>query len=74
MRFGEKELTSFAEPVSEDLLTEGQMYFSVQYIEDGLLTPTMRPLVFVGKYVASDGLSRFRFQDVSSYRRGIRYD
>jgi hypothetical protein len=74
MRFGERELTSFAQPVSEDSLNEGQVYFSVQYMEDGLLTPTIKPLVFVGKYVSPDGLSRFRFQDISSYRRGIRYD
>ena len=66
MRFGERELSSFAEPVSEESLNEGQVYFSIQYMEEGLLTPTMRPLVFVGRYVASDGLSRFRFQDVSS--------
>ena len=73
MRFGDRELRSYAEPVSEDSLKEGQVYFSVQYDDENLLVPTMETLVFVGRYRSSDKKTRLRFQDVGSYEQGIRY-
>ena len=74
MRFGDRELTSYAEPVSEDSLKEGQVYFSVQYVDENLLIPTMETLVFVGKHRSSDNKTRLRFQDIGSYEQGVRYD
>ena len=73
MRFEEKDLTTYAEPVSASALKEDHIYFSVQYIDEALLVPTVETLVFVGRYVGSDGLNRLRFQDVGSHSQGIRY-
>lgn len=74
MHFEERKIAPNAEPILEDSLKEGEVYFSVQYGENELLTPRMEPLVFAGEYVGSDGLSRLRFQDVWSYRKGVRHD
>ena len=56
-----------------DSLKEGQVYFSVQYVDEDLLVPTIETLVFVGMYLGPDRENRLRFQDAESYRRGVRY-
>lgn len=73
MQFEGRELTTYAEPVASGALKEGQVYFSVQYADENLLVPIVETLVFVGRYVGSDGSSLLRFQDIGSHRQGIRY-
>jgi hypothetical protein len=41
MRFEERELKSYAEPVTPNLLTEGEVYFSVQFADEDMLIPIM---------------------------------
>jgi len=73
MRFEGRELTTCAEPVSSRVLKEGDVYFSVQYADENLLVPIVETLVFVGRYIGSDGVNRLRFQDIGSHSQGIRY-
>ena len=75
MRFEERLLKPYAEPVSFSELRQGVIYFSVSYLDDQLLMPTVEPLIYVGENLdAGDVGSVLYFQDVSSYRRGIRRD
>jgi hypothetical protein len=73
MRF-ERELKLYAEPVSAAELKEGSIYYFVNFIDGELLIPTMEPMVFVGRNFESDDEGRVYFQDVYSYREGLRYD
>lgn len=73
MRFDERELKTYAEPVTATDLVEGQVYFSVQFADDHLLIPIMETWVFAGRKLRSgDTEDVLCFQDAESYLRGIR--
>jgi hypothetical protein len=74
MRFEERELKPYAQPVSVGNLKEGEVYFSVTFIDDEMCIPTMETLVFIGRDLNNDDSGRLYFQDVDSYMEGIRYD
>ena len=74
MQFESRQLLPYAEPVSRAELMEGEIYFVIQYLDDEMLNPTMAPAVFIGENLAGDDVARVYFQDVGSYRRGIRHD
>lgn len=75
MRFEERELKPYAEPVTPCLLTKGEVYFSVQFVDEAMLIPVLEAWVFVGKGLnPEDGDNHLYFQDVESYRQGIRFD
>lgn len=70
MRFPERELTPYAEPVLATELSEGSVCFSVTFVDDDLHIPVIETLAFVGK--SDDGL--LLFQDIESHRQGISRD
>jgi hypothetical protein len=74
MRFEERALKPYAESVSAAELKEGSVYFSVNYVDDEMLIPTVEPFVFVGRNLNSGDAGQVYFQDVTSYREGIRHD
>ncbi|HLX85020.1 MAG TPA: hypothetical protein VKR59_14060 [Terriglobales bacterium] len=74
MRFEERELENFATFVLARDLKEGAVYFATQYVDDKMLLPIMRPVVFIGKNLEPGDTDRVYFQDVGSYRRGFRRD
>jgi len=49
------------------------VYFSVVFLDEDGLVPTMQPKVFVGPKVEPEGTQLY-FQDFASYRRGIRFE
>jgi hypothetical protein len=67
MRFEERELKPYAEPVLPDQLQEGKVYFSVIFLDEDGLVPIMEPRVFIGSKAET-------FQDSHFYRRGIRFE
>jgi hypothetical protein len=71
--FDGRELTPFAEPVSSTELQEGAVYFAVNYVDDEMLIPVIGTLVFVGRDLEPDDVGTVYFQDVESYREGVRY-
>jgi len=73
MRFEGRELKPFAEPVSAADLHEGSAYFAVTYVDDDMLIPTMETLVFIGKNLEIDDVAEAYFQEINSYRQGVRY-
>lgn len=60
-----------AEPVDPDQLRVGETYFSVTFIDEQMLVPQMRPLVYIGKGVPPARRHQFVFQDAPSYNAGI---
>jgi len=69
MQFEERELKPYAESVSATDLKEGEVYFSVSFIDKDMKIPIMQTLVFFGK---RDG--KFIFQDAESFFLGVSYD
>src|ERR1700750_2388117 len=74
LHFNGRELNPYAEPVSVVDLKEGQIYFSVNFIDEELLVPSVEPLVFIGRDLESGSIDKWFFQDAESYRQGIRYN
>jgi hypothetical protein len=70
MRFEARELKPYTEPVSAAELTEGSIYFLVNFVDNSMHIPIIETLVFVGK----NSERRLEFQDVESYRQGLRKD
>ncbi len=73
MKFEERELKEYSEPVLPDQLKEGSVYFAVVFLDKDGLVPSMEPRIFVGVKTEPEG-NKFYFQDFSSYRRGIRFE
>jgi hypothetical protein len=73
MRFEERELKAYAEPVLPDQLQEGKVYFSVIFLDEDGLVPMMEPRVFIGSKVEPEG-DKLYFQAFHSYQRGIRFE
>jgi len=73
VRFEGRDLKPFAEPVAESTLEEGTVHFSVNFVDDEMLVPTLEPVVFVGRNLGQSDTDRLYFQDVDSFRRGVRY-
>jgi hypothetical protein len=73
MRIEGRELKPYTEPVLSNELQEGRTYFSLTYSDEDMLIPVLTPLVFVGRNLA-DGHAGVYFQDIDSYRQGIRFD
>jgi hypothetical protein len=74
IRFEERRLQPYAEPVTADGLEEGRVYFMMNYIDEALLIPTLQPLVFVGFDLAPGDSGRVYFQDLDSHQRGVRFE
>lgn len=73
MKFGERELKPYAEPVSASELKEEEVYFAVQFADQDMLIPVMETLVFVGRERSTASKQYVRFQTIDSYNAGIRY-
>jgi len=73
MKFEERELKEYAEPVLPDQLQEGKVYFAVVFLDKHGLVPTMEPRVFIGPRNEPEA-NKLYFQDFASYQRGIRFE
>jgi hypothetical protein len=73
MRFEARELKPYAEPVLPEPLQIGAVYFSVIFLDEDALVPTLLPKVFVGPKVQPEGTQLY-FQDFASYHLGIRFE
>ena len=73
MRF-ERDIKTHGEPVSKSDLEEEAIYFFVNFVDEEMLIPTVETVVFVGRNFELGEVGRVYFQDVHSFREGIRYD
>jgi hypothetical protein len=74
LRFEGRVLAPKAEYLKADDLNEGETYFMVDYADPELLVPQLTPVVFVGRNLEADGSGHVYFQDMDSYRDGVRID
>lgn len=74
MRFPERELKPYAEPVARDQLKVGNVYFGVQFADEDGIVPVVEPKVYIGENLEPGDQDEFYFQDYDSYRAGVRYD
>jgi hypothetical protein len=74
MRFEERELKPYAEPIPPEELKYGETYFAVLYVDDDGVVPTLEPLVFIGKDLEPEDEEKLYFQDYDSYRSGVRFE
>lgn len=74
MYFEGRELTPYSEPVSAEKLKEGLVYFSVTFIDDDMHIPIMDTLIFIGKNLEENDNEQIYFQDIHSYREGVRFE
>jgi hypothetical protein len=63
-----------AEPVSPHELKVGEVYFSVQFVDDDLMIPILEPLVFIGRELMLDDAGVVYFQDAEAYRDGVKFE
>jgi hypothetical protein len=73
MRFEARDLKPYAEPVSPLDLKVDTIYFAVNFVDDEMLIPVVEPRVYIGKDLDAEEAGLY-FQDVDSYRRGIRFE
>jgi hypothetical protein len=74
MHFAGRDLKPYAEPVTPDRLVVGEMYFTVQFVDQHMLAPVVEPVVFLGNNLdpGPDGRGHY-FQDAGSYLAGLRH-
>lgn len=72
--FESRELKPYAEPVAATDLKEGAVYFFLNFADESMLLPTMEPVVFIGRNLDTTDVGVIYFQDIDSYRHGIRYN
>ena len=73
MYFSGRELKPYAEPVLSTELQEGSVYFAVNFVDEQMLIPIFETLVFVGSNLEAGDAGKVYFQDVESFREGVRY-
>jgi hypothetical protein len=73
MRFEIDDLKPYKEPVRDEELREGEIYFTVDYLDDLMLVPTLQPYVFIGRDLGEGDEQQVYFQDGASYAAGVRF-
>ena len=73
MRFEARELKPYIETVQREHLLEGELYFSVSYVDDEMVKPILLSLVFIGRNLEPGDQDHYYFQDLESYAAGVRY-
>ena len=74
LRFDGRDLEPYEEYVSASALVVGETYFAVHFVDDQMLVPELRPLVFIGRDREVGDSGQLYFQDADSYMAGVRYD
>ena len=70
--FETREIPTYAQFARSDQLIVGETYFHVSYVDHDMTIPIVSSLTFIGKNLLDDEVSTLYFQDVESYRAGIR--
>jgi hypothetical protein len=66
-------LKPYANPIVVGDLHEGDVYFSVTFVDEKMLIPCIETLAFVEKKYNKNGVEEFLFQDIESYRQGVKF-
>jgi hypothetical protein len=63
MRFEERELKPYSEPVSPDELQIGETYFTVLFLDTNGDVPVLEPRVFIARNLEPADEEKLYFQD-----------
>lgn len=74
MRFEARDLKKYAEPISESDLEEGAVYYALTFVDEEMLIPHVDTIVYVGVNLDGTDRDRVYFQDIDSFRDGIRFN
>ena len=74
IRFEERWIKPYGLPLSATDLTDGEVYFIFHYLNTDLIVPKMETVVFIGRNLDEGDVDQVYFQDIRSFRKGIRYD
>jgi len=74
MRFEARDLPRYVEHVPANELRHGDVYFVVSFLDDEMLIPELKPIVFVGRNLEPGETQKLYFQDLFSYQNGVRYE
>jgi hypothetical protein len=58
---------SYGEPVHENQLRKGEVYFMVTYLDEARLVPQVKTLAFLGENVGGKAKGSLWFQDAESF-------
>jgi hypothetical protein len=72
VRFAARKLKPYGKYVEPSGLVEGEIYYTVHFLDDQMLVPELNTLVFIGRNLEQADSGRLYFQDVASYLSGIR--
>jgi hypothetical protein len=73
MRFESRDLPPYVEHVPVDQLQPEQVYFIASFLDRDMRVPELKPVVFVGRDLESEGQGKLYFQDFQSFATGVRY-
>ena len=63
-------MEDYSQPLEIEDLVTGEVYFLLHFVDDRLLVPIIRPVVFLGQVAKEPPV--LRFQDAGSYLDGVR--
>ncbi|MGO4703281.1 hypothetical protein [Dyella sp. 2RAB6] len=72
LTFDQREIPPYGQYTESDKLIIGETYFHVSYIDHAMTIPMMSTLTYIGKNLLDDEVNTLYFQDVESYRAGLR--
>jgi hypothetical protein len=73
LHFSGRDLPTHAEYVSASELVEGRVYFAVHFLDEEMLIPELRPIVYLGRGLSGGDVENLYFQDADSYTQGARW-
>jgi hypothetical protein len=73
LHFEGRDVNSLADYVDARDLIQGETYFTVQFLDEQMLVPELRPLVFIGENLEPGDSGVLYFQDAASHGAGMRY-
>ena len=56
LRFDARDLSPFQECVDEKDLREGEIYFTVSFLDEDMAVPELKPVVFLGRQLDGDNV------------------
>jgi hypothetical protein len=73
-RFDARDLKPYAEPVTAGDLRPAEIYFAVEFLDEHMLVPSVRPVVYLGADLFPKHPGKLCFQDAASFLDGVRFD
>ena len=74
LRFEARDVKPYGEFVVDSALVDGETYYVVHFLDDQMLIPELKPLVFIGRDREAGDSGTLYFQDADSYFAGARYE